>query len=249
MNIDLIAGMVGETWDNWRDAVRRDDRARRPTASRSTRWSCRSTRSTPRTSWATRSKRRSPIGRRSGPGSTTPSTSSPPPATPSRARTRWSRHPERVNFSYRDNLWQGSDLLATGIASFGHISGVHYQNQPEWEQYCGTLEAGELPLRPRTADLAASAAGPRDDPAAQARLSRTSTTSATSSASISSTTGRRLGQLRAGRIAARSIATATASSSRATACCKSMRCCRRSSSRSFRACGTPNCDSEHAVHC
>jgi oxygen-independent coproporphyrinogen-3 oxidase len=51
-----------------------------------------------------------------------------------------------VNFSYRDNLWQGSDLLATGIASFGHVSGVHYQNHPEWEQYCGALEAGELPL-------------------------------------------------------------------------------------------------------
>ena len=56
------------------------------------------------------------------------------------------KNPDRVNFSYRDNLWQGSDLLATGIASFGHVSGVHYQNQPEWEQYCGTLEAGELPL-------------------------------------------------------------------------------------------------------
>jgi oxygen-independent coproporphyrinogen-3 oxidase len=56
------------------------------------------------------------------------------------------RHPERVNFSYRDNLWQGSDLVATGIASFGHVSGVHYQNQPEWEQYCGPLEAGKLPL-------------------------------------------------------------------------------------------------------
>jgi oxygen-independent coproporphyrinogen-3 oxidase len=56
------------------------------------------------------------------------------------------KHPERVNFSYRDNLWQGSDLLATGIASFGHVSGVHYQNQPEWGPYCGTLEAAELPL-------------------------------------------------------------------------------------------------------
>jgi len=52
----------------------------------------------------------------------------------------------RVNFSYRDNLWQGSDLVATGIASFGHVSGVHYQNESEWEAYCGTLEAGELPL-------------------------------------------------------------------------------------------------------
>jgi oxygen-independent coproporphyrinogen-3 oxidase len=51
-----------------------------------------------------------------------------------------------VNFSYRDNLWQGSDLLSTGIASFGYVSGVHYQNQAEWEQYCGMLESGELPL-------------------------------------------------------------------------------------------------------
>lgn len=51
-----------------------------------------------------------------------------------------------TKFSYRDNLWEGSDLLATGIASFGHASGVHYQNLPEWEQYLGKLEAGELPL-------------------------------------------------------------------------------------------------------
>ena len=56
------------------------------------------------------------------------------------------KDPNRVNFSYRDNLWQGSDLLATGIASFGHVSGVHYQNLPEWEDYCGSLENGELPL-------------------------------------------------------------------------------------------------------
>ena len=36
--------------------------------------------------------------------------------------------------------------MATGIASFGHVSGVHYQNLPEWEDYCGTLEGGQLPL-------------------------------------------------------------------------------------------------------
>ncbi len=56
------------------------------------------------------------------------------------------KNPEAVNFSYRDNLWGGSDLLATGIASFGHVSGVHYQNKPEWDDYCGSLENGELPL-------------------------------------------------------------------------------------------------------
>jgi len=52
----------------------------------------------------------------------------------------------KVNFSYRDNLWHGSDLLATGVASFGHASGVHYQNLPDWEGYLSTVERGELPL-------------------------------------------------------------------------------------------------------
>jgi oxygen-independent coproporphyrinogen III oxidase len=57
------------------------------------------------------------------------------------------KDPAKVNFSYRDNLWAGSDLLATGIASFGHISGVHYQNKPEWKDYTGDLlERGRLPL-------------------------------------------------------------------------------------------------------
>ena len=34
------------------------------------------------------------------------------------------KDPNKVNFSYRDNLWKGADLLATGIASFGHASVV-----------------------------------------------------------------------------------------------------------------------------
>jgi oxygen-independent coproporphyrinogen-3 oxidase len=57
------------------------------------------------------------------------------------------KDPSKVNFSYRDNLWQGSDLLATGVASFGHISGVHYQNLTEWGDYISALlERNELPL-------------------------------------------------------------------------------------------------------
>ena len=56
------------------------------------------------------------------------------------------KDPSKVNFSYRDNLWQGADLLATGIASFGHASGVHYQNLAELEQYLGAIESGQLPL-------------------------------------------------------------------------------------------------------
>jgi oxygen-independent coproporphyrinogen-3 oxidase len=58
------------------------------------------------------------------------------------------KDPEKVNFSYRDNLWRGSDLLATGVASFGHIHGVHYQNLTEWGEYIGALlEKNELPLK------------------------------------------------------------------------------------------------------
>ena len=54
---------------------------------------------------------------------------------------------DKVNFSYRDNLWQGSDLLATGIASFGHVSGVHYQNKADMKQYqTDLMEHGKLPL-------------------------------------------------------------------------------------------------------
>ncbi|MCH7725435.1 MAG: coproporphyrinogen III oxidase, partial [Planctomycetes bacterium] len=57
------------------------------------------------------------------------------------------KDPGKVNFSYRDNLWQGSDLLATGIASFGHVSGVHYQNLSGWDDYIKPLtEESRLPL-------------------------------------------------------------------------------------------------------
>jgi len=56
------------------------------------------------------------------------------------------KNKHKVNFSYRDNLWRGSDLLATGVASFGHASGVHYQNLAEWETYLGALKEGRLPL-------------------------------------------------------------------------------------------------------
>ena len=57
------------------------------------------------------------------------------------------KDPTKVSFSYRDNLWRGSDLLATGIASFGHVGGVHYQNVPEWERYLSIiLDENRLPI-------------------------------------------------------------------------------------------------------
>ena len=56
------------------------------------------------------------------------------------------RDPARVHFRYRDMLWEGADLVALGVASFGHLSGVHYQNEPHWEPYLAAVEVGRLPI-------------------------------------------------------------------------------------------------------
>lgn len=49
-------------------------------------------------------------------------------------------------FVYRDALWHGADLIGTGVASFGYLAGVHYQNVDSWEGYIESLSRGELPL-------------------------------------------------------------------------------------------------------
>ena len=56
------------------------------------------------------------------------------------------RDPARVHFRYRDMLWEGSDLVALGVASFGHLSGLHYQNAPHWDDYLAAVEGGRLPI-------------------------------------------------------------------------------------------------------
>jgi oxygen-independent coproporphyrinogen III oxidase len=146
VNIDLISGMVGETWDNWRENVRRTLELSPESVT---------------------------IYQMELPFNTVYSkglleTKSEAPVAAWDMKREWVRYafdefqqagykissaytvvkdPSKVNFSYRDNLWQGADLLATGIASFGHLSGVHYQNVPEWPQYLGALlDDGRLPL-------------------------------------------------------------------------------------------------------
>jgi oxygen-independent coproporphyrinogen-3 oxidase len=56
------------------------------------------------------------------------------------------KDPQKDHFVYRDSVWRGADLLATGVASFGHLSGVHYQNLDQLEDYLTSLETGQLPL-------------------------------------------------------------------------------------------------------
>ena len=145
VNIDLIAGMVGETWDNWRDCVEKTiDLAPDSVTIYQMELPFNTVYSqdilgnqieTPVADWPTKRAwvdhafdRLAEVG-----------------YAVSSAYTMV-RDKAKVNFSYRDNLWRGSDLLATGVASFGHAGGVHYQNLAEWGEYVGALDAGRLPL-------------------------------------------------------------------------------------------------------
>jgi oxygen-independent coproporphyrinogen-3 oxidase len=56
------------------------------------------------------------------------------------------RDPERCKFVYRDALWRGADMVGVGVASFSHVSSVHYQNLDRFEDYVETLARGRLPL-------------------------------------------------------------------------------------------------------
>jgi oxygen-independent coproporphyrinogen III oxidase len=147
VNIDLISGMVGETWDNWRENIRRTLELSPESVT---------------------------IYQMELPFNTVFSKdlltgeSKESPVADWPTKRDWVRYafeeflangysissaytvikdPSIVSFSYRDNLWDGADLLATGIASFGHANGVHYQNLPEWNDYLrALLEENRLPL-------------------------------------------------------------------------------------------------------
>jgi len=56
------------------------------------------------------------------------------------------RDPSKTKFVYRDELWQGADLVALGVASFSHVAGTHFQNITEFSQYLEALEKGDLPI-------------------------------------------------------------------------------------------------------
>jgi oxygen-independent coproporphyrinogen-3 oxidase len=56
------------------------------------------------------------------------------------------KNPAKTSFVYRDRLWEGADLLGLGVASFGHINGVHVQNLDTWPKYQAAIDAGEVPL-------------------------------------------------------------------------------------------------------
>jgi len=56
------------------------------------------------------------------------------------------KDPSRTRFIYTDRLWQGADMVGLGVASFGHVNGVHVQNLDTWETYSAAIRRDEIPL-------------------------------------------------------------------------------------------------------
>jgi oxygen-independent coproporphyrinogen-3 oxidase len=149
INIDLIAGMVGETWDNWKECVRKTIELNPDSV---TVYQMELPYNT------VFSKELRLVGQDE------------PPAAPiadwptKRAWVDYAfnelakvgyevssaytmvRDRRRCHFVYRDSLWHGADMFGTGVASFGTANGVHMQNVDSWEQYVGLLDQDALPL-------------------------------------------------------------------------------------------------------
>ena len=52
----------------------------------------------------------------------------------------------KTRFLYRDLLWQGADMVGLGVASFSHVQGTHFQNDHDFDSYRETLKSGKLPI-------------------------------------------------------------------------------------------------------
>jgi len=145
VNIDLIAGMVGETWDNWRENIRKTIEMSPESV---TIYQMELPFNTVYSQDILGNKIESPVAdwqtKRDWLDYAFDELTS-AGYTVSSAYTLI-KDTGKISFSYRDNLWHGADLLATGIASFGHVAGAHYQNLPHMEEYLTTIENGDLPL-------------------------------------------------------------------------------------------------------
>ena len=148
INIDLIAGMVGEDWDNWKDCVRKTilldpdsvtvyqmELPYNTVFSKELKVIGNDEPAMAIADWPTK---RAWVQYAFAEFVTAGyEISSAYTVVKSKAKTQ---------FVYRDALWSGADMFGTGVASFGHINGVHIQNVDTWEQYIDLLDKGQLPL-------------------------------------------------------------------------------------------------------
>jgi oxygen-independent coproporphyrinogen-3 oxidase len=149
INVDLIAGMLGETWDNWKECVRKTIDLSPDSV----------------TIYQMELPFNTVISselRVLGQETIDPTQIADWPtkrawvdyAFETMAKAGYSvssaytlvKDKARCQFVYRDSLWHGAEMFGTGVASFGHVGGVHVQNLDRWEQYVERVQAGQLPL-------------------------------------------------------------------------------------------------------
>ncbi len=53
---------------------------------------------------------------------------------------------DKAHFVYRDSLWRGGDLIGLGVSAFGHLNGAHIQNEKDIGNYQRRVFTGELPI-------------------------------------------------------------------------------------------------------
>ena len=145
INIDLIAGMMGETEEKWRDTVRRaleleaDSvtiyQMELPYNTVISQEMLKEGIASPIAGWET--KRRwlnyafeqfQERGYEIASATVLTKTSKP------------------CRFIYTDALWHGGDMIGLGVASFSHFGGVNFQNVHNFEEYVRILNSDNLPL-------------------------------------------------------------------------------------------------------
>ncbi len=146
LNIDLIAGMVGETWETWRQTVEKTLEIEPDSVAvyqmelpYNTVYSqdlLGGSFHRPLADWPTkRAWHDYAFAELAAAGYVLSS-----------AYTMVKPRGESSSFVHRDAVWHGSDMLGVGVASFSHLSGVHFQNVAQWGEYLGAIAEGRLPL-------------------------------------------------------------------------------------------------------
>jgi oxygen-independent coproporphyrinogen-3 oxidase len=145
LNIDLIAGMVGETWETWRDSVQKTIdidpdsitiyQMELPYNTVYSKSLLDGDSPVHVADWETKRAWHAYAFEQLAAAGYEPSS----------AYTMVKQN-KKCRFVYRDAVWHGTDMLGTGVASFGHISGLHIQNAVGWEEYFALLNANKLPL-------------------------------------------------------------------------------------------------------
>jgi oxygen-independent coproporphyrinogen III oxidase len=145
VNIDLIAGMVGETWESWKENVRKTIeldpdsvtiyQMELPFNTVYSKGKLRGEEELRFADWATKRAWHAYAFERLAEAGYEASS----------AYTML-KAGRGCQFVYRDAVWSGADMIGAGVSSFSHMSGVHFQNVDGWSEYLEKIAAGGLAL-------------------------------------------------------------------------------------------------------